>query len=49
MKKLIISPDKFKGTLTATEICDIIETQFRAEFENINVIKLPIADGGDGT
>lgn len=49
MKKLIISPDKFKGTLSATEICDIIEARFKAEFENINVIKLPIADGGDGT
>lgn len=49
MKKLIISPDKFKYTLSAVEICNIIEEQFRAEFPNVEIIKLPIADGGDGT
>ncbi len=49
MKKLIISPDKFKGTLSSIEICDIIENEFKREFGEIEVIKLPIADGGDGT
>lgn len=49
MKKLIISPDKFKGTLSAPEICDIIEAEFKKEFNDLSVIKLPIADGGDGT
>ncbi|MBQ9940762.1 MAG: glycerate kinase [Clostridia bacterium] len=49
MKKLIISPDKFKGTLTSPEICDITEEQFKAQFPGLQVIKLPIADGGDGT
>jgi len=49
MKKLIISPDKFKGTISAVRICDIIEEQFLKEFPDIEIIKLPIADGGDGT
>lgn len=49
MNKLIISPDKFKGTLSAPQICDIVEKAFKAEFPALDVIKLPIADGGDGT
>lgn len=49
MKKLIISPDKFKGTLSAVQICDIVESAFKAEFPTLEVVKLPIADGGDGT
>lgn len=49
MKKLIISPDKFKGTLSALRICDIIEEEFKKEFPSLDIIKLPIADGGDGT
>lgn len=49
MKRLIISPDKFKGTLSAPQICDIVEREFKAEFPMLDVVKLPIADGGDGT
>lgn len=49
MKRLIISPDKFKGTLSAPQICDIVEREFKAEFPTLDVVKLPIADGGDGT
>lgn len=47
--KILLAPDKFKGTFTATEVCahlraGILESNPRAE-----VIEHPLADGGDGT
>jgi glycerate 2-kinase len=48
MKKLIIAPDSYKGSLTAKEICDIIGDVARVYFPGLEIIKLPIADGGEG-
>lgn len=48
MKKLIIAPDSYKGSLTAKEICDIIGDVARVYFPELEIIKLPIADGGEG-
>lgn len=46
---ILIAPDSFKGTLTANEVCDIIGQAFADTIkENINIIKLPAADGGEG-
>ena len=49
MKKIIIAPDSFKGSLSAAEICDICEESIAKFFPECEVIKLPIADGGEGT
>ena len=49
MKKIIIAPDKFKGSLTVIEFCDAVERGIRKYIRNIELIKLPLADGGDGT
>lgn len=46
--KILIAPDSFKGTLTAQEVCDIIGQAFADTIQNIKVIKLPAADGGEG-
>ncbi len=48
MKKLIIAPDSYKGSLTAKEICDIIGDVAQVNFPELEIIKLPIADGGEG-
>ncbi len=48
MKKIIIAPDKFKGSLSSIEFCTIAETYLKKEFPNIEIIKLPLSDGGDG-
>ncbi|MDF2686522.1 MAG: glycerate kinase [Clostridia bacterium] len=48
-KKIIIAPDSFKGTMTAVEVCDIIEKAARDELLKPEIIKIPIADGGEGT
>lgn len=45
---ILLSPDSFKGTLTSSEVCDIIESALRNRILDCNVIKLPAADGGEG-
>lgn len=47
--KIVISPDKFKNSLTGLQFCKIVEKEILAKDAKIEVIKLPLADGGDGT
>lgn len=49
MKKCLIMPDSFKGTLSAVQICEIIKKQINKHFPDCNVIAIPVADGGEGT
>lgn len=46
--KIVLAPDKYKGSITGIEFCDIIEPIITSE-TNAEVIRLPLADGGDGT
>jgi glycerate kinase len=47
--RVVIAPDKFKGTLTADEAARAIEAGFRRARPDVQVVRLPVADGGDGT
>ena len=47
--KIVIAPDSFKESLTASEVCDAIETGFATVFKEADIIKIPMADGGEGT
>ena len=47
--KIVIAPDKFKGSLTGFEFCDIVEAEIKAALPEAEIMKLPLADGGDGT
>jgi len=47
--KILIAPDSFKETLTATDAASAIEKGFLDIFPEANILKLPIADGGEGT
>lgn len=49
MKKIIIAPDSFKGSLTSIEVANAIEEGIKNIIINCEIVKLPIADGGDGT
>jgi glycerate 2-kinase len=49
MHKVVLAPDSFKGTLTSIEVCDLVETAFRELSPDTRVVKVPIADGGEGT
>jgi len=47
--KIVVAPDSFKGSLTAIEVSDAIEQGVREIFPEAEIIKIPMADGGDGT
>ncbi len=47
--KIVVAPDSFKGSLTAIEVADAIEQGIREIFPEAEIVKIPMADGGDGT
>ena len=49
MKKIIISSDSFKGSLSSIEVANAIEEGIKKVFPDCETIKTPIADGGEGT
>ncbi len=49
MKRFIIAPDSFKGTASATEICNIGSRAILRHIPDAEISRLPIADGGEGT
>ncbi len=49
MKKAVLIPDSFKGTMTSLEICRIMEQAILTRFPEVEVVSVPVADGGEGT
>ncbi len=49
MKRCIIIPDSFKGSLSSMEICRLAQETIPRFFPDCQVISLPVADGGEGT
>ncbi|WP_421918527.1 glycerate kinase [Marinifilum sp.] len=49
MTKIIIAPDKFKSSLSGLEVCEAIEIGIKKQAPHVQIEKLPLADGGDGT
>ncbi len=47
--KILIAPDKFKGSLSAEEVCLAIGKGIRGANKDIETIFHPMADGGDGS
>lgn len=51
--KIIVAPDSFKGSLTSVQAAEAIERGIKkaalAYNENVEVVKVPMADGGEGT
>ncbi len=48
MKKIILIPDSFKGTMSSIEVCDLLEKSI-AKFSDAQIISVPVADGGEGS
>ena len=46
---VLICPDKYKGSLSAIQVANAIEKGLRAVDPAVEVDKVPMADGGDGT
>lgn len=49
LKKCIIIPDSFKGTLSSMEVCNTMKACFEALIPDCQVVTIPVADGGEGT
>jgi len=47
--KILVAMDSFKESLTALEACDAVEQGIKEVNPDIEVIKRPVADGGEGT
>lgn len=47
--KFVIAPDKYKGSLSGFEFCDAVEEGIKLVFKEAEILKKPLADGGDGT
>ncbi|MDX7989224.1 glycerate kinase [Xenorhabdus sp. 12] len=47
--KIVIAPDSFKESLSAVQVAQAIEEGFQEIFPQADYIKLPMADGGEGT
>lgn len=49
MKKVVLIPDSFKGTLSSAQICEIIGGKVAEHFPGCQVVSIPVADGGEGS
>ncbi|HEY6311717.1 MAG TPA: glycerate kinase [Streptosporangiaceae bacterium] len=47
--KIVVAPDKFKGSLPATQVAAAIAAGLRAELPAAELVTIPVADGGEGT
>ena len=47
--KIVIAPDSYKESLSALAVANCIEEGFREVFPAAEFVKLPLADGGEGT
>lgn len=47
--KVVIAIDSFKGSLNSIELENSIEKGIRKVYKNAEIVKVPIADGGEGT
>lgn len=47
--KIVIAPDSFKGSCSAAEVANSIEKGINKVCRDCEIVKIPIADGGEGT
>ncbi|MBS9462812.1 glycerate kinase [Flagellimonas sp. 389] len=47
--KFVLAPDKYKGSLSGQQFCEAVEMGILRVFKDAEIIKRPLADGGDGT
>jgi len=47
--RVVVAPDKFKGSVTARQVADALAAGLRRGRPDLDVEKIPVADGGYGT
>ncbi len=48
-QNIVIAPDSFKESLTAKEACESIREGILEIMPRVNIMMIPMADGGEGT
>src|SRR5262245_29666527 len=48
-RRIVLAPDKFKGSLMAAEVAEAMASGVEAAGPNFEARILPVADGGDGS
>ena len=49
MRKVVVASDSFKGCLTSAQVADAVEKGIHEVYPKCEVVKLAVADGGEGT
>lgn len=49
MKKVLLVPDSFKGTMSSQEICGILAQELHRVWPQAEAAAIPVADGGEGS
>ena len=49
MNKFVLIPDSFKGTLSARQVCTVMERAIARRYPAAEIRAIPVADGGEGT
>ena len=49
MKKAVLIPDSFKGTVSSTRVCELMAERIEKIFPGCAVQSIPVADGGEGS
>jgi glycerate 2-kinase len=48
MPRVLLAPDKFKGTLTAAAVADHLAAGIHSVRPEVEIVEVPVSDGGDG-
>ena len=49
LKKIVVASDSFKGSLTSLDVAQNVEKAIREVYPLCDVLKVNVADGGEGT
>ena len=49
MRKYVLIPDSFKGTMSSLDVCRIVTDAILSQEPDAVVCAIPVADGGEGT
>lgn len=49
MKKFVLIPDSFKGTLSSANVCNIMKECILQHYPQAQISSIPVADGGEGS
>ncbi len=49
MRKVVLVPDSFKGTMSSSHIIEIMRDAVLRHYPGCTVVSIPVADGGEGT